>query len=143
MTGQPFFFSSLPEQNIMAINKNHEFEELDGIKCGIVERNISHIRAEFLKDILEENGYTAVIAKAPPPKAAKSVTTDSSDENANSDTPELFTLGVTDVTFNTVNAIFGRLLRTKDNKVVTLSYWNQKETEPDDNEPYFKKHQPC
>jgi len=25
----------------MAINKNHEFEELDGIKCGIVEKNVS------------------------------------------------------------------------------------------------------
>lgn len=127
----------------MAINKNHEFEELDGIKCGIVERNIYSMRAEFLKNILEENGYTVIIAKSPPPKAAKSVATDSSAENVDSSAPELFTLGVTDVTFNPVNAIFGRLLRTKDHKVVTLSYWNQQETEPDDNEPYFKKHQPC
>ena len=25
----------------MAINKNHEFEELDGVKCGIVEKNVT------------------------------------------------------------------------------------------------------
>ncbi|MBL7929972.1 MAG: hypothetical protein JNL47_10955 [Bacteroidia bacterium] len=129
----------------MAINKNHEFEELDGIKCGIVERNITRQRADFLKSILEENGYTVVIAKAAPPKTAKSAVTDAvmkPSENTEANVPELLTIGVTDVTFNPVNAIFGRLLHTHGNKVVTLSYWNQKETEPDDSEPYFKMHQP-
>ncbi len=131
----------------MAINKNHEFEELDGIKCGIVERSIPRPRAEFLKTILEENGYTVVLAKSPPPKTAKSISPDATQivfsENSESNAPELLTVGVTDVTFNPVNAIFGRLLRTKDNRVVTLSFWNQQEPEPNDNEPYFKKHQPC
>ncbi len=127
----------------MAINKNHEFEELNGIKCGIVERNISGPRAEFLKNLLEQNGYSVVVAKATPPKTAKSAAPETSSENADSNVSDLFTLGVTDVTFNPVNAIFGRLLRTKDNKVVTLSYWNQQESEPDDSIPYFKKQQPC
>ena len=35
----------------MAINKNHEFEELDGVKCGIVEKNVLPGRVEFLKNI--------------------------------------------------------------------------------------------
>lgn len=131
----------------MAINKNHEFEELDGIKCGIVERNISRPRADFLKALLEENGYTVVIAKASPPKSAKTTVEESpsniSSANADNQAPELLTIGVTDVTFNPVNAIFGRLLRTKGNKVVTLSYWNQQVAEPDEVEPYFKKHPAC
>jgi len=37
----------------MAINKNHEFEELDGVKCGIVERNVSPGRMQFIKKFLE------------------------------------------------------------------------------------------
>ena len=33
----------------MAINKNHEFEELDGVKCAIVEKETTPERAAFLK----------------------------------------------------------------------------------------------
>jgi hypothetical protein len=54
----------------MAINKNHEFEELNGVKCGIVEKNVSPARVEFLKKILEYNRYTVVVAPTPAPKAA-------------------------------------------------------------------------
>ena len=52
----------------MAINKNHEFEELDGIKCGIVEKNVLPERVEFLKKLLEYNHYTVVVVPSPPPK---------------------------------------------------------------------------
>ena len=38
----------------MAINKNHEFEDLGGIKCAIVEKNTSKERVAFLKDPLEK-----------------------------------------------------------------------------------------
>lgn len=128
----------------MAINKNHEVEELDGVKCSIVERNITRKRADFLKGILEQNGYTVVIAKSPPPKATKAsepgaATNLSTGENGSQPSEDLLTIGVTDVAFNPVNAIFGRLLRTSDNKVVTLAYWLQQEAEPDDSKPYFKK----
>ena len=37
-----------------------------------------------------------------------------------------FTIGVTDVTFNPVNAIFGRMLHTPDGHVVTQAYWQVK-----------------
>ena len=53
----------------MAINKNHEFEDLNGIKCAVVERNLSKSRLDFLKDLLELNGFTTVVVNAPPPKA--------------------------------------------------------------------------
>lgn len=54
----------------MAINQNHIAEELNGIKCSIVEKNVPAERAAFLKELLEFNGYTVVIADSPAPKAA-------------------------------------------------------------------------
>ena len=54
----------------MAINKNHEFEELDGIKCAIVEKNVNPQRVDFLKNLLQFNGYEVVVVASPAPKAA-------------------------------------------------------------------------
>ena len=31
----------------MAINKNHEFEELNGVKCAIVEKNVRQTELHF------------------------------------------------------------------------------------------------
>ena len=105
----------------MAINQNHLFEELNGVKCAIVEKNVTAARVEFLRGVLEYNKYTVVVAISAPPA------------------PETFTVGVTDVMFNPVNAIFGRLLRTPEGHVVTLAYWQQKEKESNDEVPYFGK----
>jgi len=128
----------------MAINKNHLFEELDGIKCGIVEKEVSAERVDFLKKILEYNGFTVVVVPSPPPKAvAKPVVKKEGDEPAAAaeepQVPETFTVGVTDYTFNPINAVFGRLLKTPDGHVVTLAYWQQKENESHDEIPYFEK----
>lgn len=123
----------------MAINKNHEFEELDGIKCAIVERNVNNERAGFLKKLLEHNGYTVVVIAAAPPKrpvAAAPAETPVAENQPPA--PELFTIGVTDVMFNPTNAIFGRLLRTPDGHVVTLAYWKQQEQTANDQVPYFE-----
>ncbi len=143
----------------MAINKNHEFEELDGVKCAIVEKNASGERVQFLKDLLEFNNYTVVVvpsapakpAAAPkpaPPKAApqNEATADVPPTPPTAEAvppppppPETFTIGVTDVMFNPTNAIFGRLLKTQDGHVVTLAYWQQKEAAAQDEVPYFAK----
>ena len=58
----------------MAINKNHEFEELNGVKCAIVEKNASAERVAFLKQLLEFNKYTVVVVASPPPKPAPAAT---------------------------------------------------------------------
>lgn len=124
----------------MAINKNHEFEELDGVKCGIVEKNVAPQRAEFLKDLLQYNGFTVVIVASPPPKAAAPAPKpeEGAAEPVPVVTPETFTVGVTDYTFNPINAIFGRSLKTKDGHVVTLAYWHQKEAVSHDEIPYYE-----
>ena len=125
----------------MAINKNHEFEELNGVKCAIVERNASKERVAFLKELLEHNGFTVVVVPSPPPKASPPPPSPAEGGVMpvieTIPVPELFTIGVTHVSFNPTNAIFGRLLRTKDGHVVTMAYWEQKESVSHDEIPYF------
>jgi hypothetical protein len=128
----------------MAINKNHEFEELDGVKCGIVEKNVQPERVQFLRQLLEYNKFTVVAVPSPPPKAVPAAVLKPAEGEetpslppAPPPAPETFTVGVTDYTFNTINAIFGRLLHTPDGHVVTLAYWQQKESVSHDDVPYF------
>ena len=133
----------------MAINQNHLFEELNGVKCAIVEKNVAGGRVDFLRGLLEYNGYTVVVVASPPAKGAppaagaEGAGTEAAGKTeavaAPTPAPETFTVGVTDVTFNPVNAVFGRLLKTPGGHVVTLAYWQQREQEADDGKPYFEK----
>ena len=126
----------------MAINKNHEFEELGGVKCAIVEKNASKERVAFLKVLLETNLFEVVVVPSPPPKAApppKPVEGEVAPIIVAPPPPETFTVGVTNLAFNPTNAIFGRLLRTKDGHIVTQAYWYQKESSSHDEIPYYEK----
>src|SRR5579871_2238240 len=104
----------------MAINQNHLFEELNGVKCAVVEKNVAAGRLDFLRRLLEYNGFTVVAVPSPPPKTppagspapADAATSAPAGATAVPPPPETFTVGVTDVTFNPVNAVFGRLLKT-------------------------------
>ncbi|HVZ98267.1 MAG TPA: hypothetical protein VG847_15395 [Chitinophagaceae bacterium] len=123
----------------MAINKNHEFEELNGVKCGIVEKNVKPARVAFLKELLEYNGYEVIAVPTPPPKAPPAAAPKEGELPVAPPPPsETFTVGVTDYTFNTINAIFGRMLKTKDGHIVTLAYWQQRESVSHDEIPYFE-----
>lgn len=130
----------------MAINKNHEFGEVGELKCSIVEKNTSKERVTFLKDLLELNGFTVVVAVSPPPKVApaplasagESAELKISNPEPQTTTSETYTVGVTNVSFNPTNAIFGRQLKTKSGHVVTLAYWEQKESVSHDEIPYFE-----
>jgi hypothetical protein len=95
----------------MSLNKGkHNVGEVDGVRCTIVETGVSRERAEYLKDLLEYNGYEVKMQEevADPPAVEKT-----------------FTLGVTDIVFNPVIAVYEKSLLTKDNKKVTPAYWNQ------------------
>jgi len=125
----------------MAINKNHEFEDLGGVKCAIVEKNASKERVAFLKDLLETNLFEVVVVPSPPPKVApppKPVEGEVAPVVVAPPLPETFTVGVTNLAFNPTNAIFGRLLRTKDGHIVTQAYWYQKESSSHDEIPYYE-----
>ncbi len=125
----------------MAINKNHEFEDLNGVKCAVVEKNVTKERVAFLKQLLEINGFTVIAVPSPPPKTAPAPKP-AGDEDLIVETSipaatETFTIGITDVMFNATNAIFGRLLKTNTGHIVTLDYWQQKESVSSDTIPYF------
>ena len=133
----------------MAINKNHEFDELGGVKCAIVEKNASKERVAFLKDLLETNNFEVVVVPSPPPKAPpapkpaapteETIAAPTPNIEPQIQLPETFTIGVTNLAFNPTNAIFGRLLRTKDGHIVTQAYWYQKESSSHDEIPYYEK----
>ena len=52
--------------------------------------------------------------------------------------PTTFTIGVTDLCFNATNAIFGRQLKTRGGNIVSLAYWQEKESVSNDEIPYFE-----
>ncbi len=131
----------------MAINKNHEFEDLEGVKCAIVERNASADRVAFLQNLLAYNSYKVIVMASPPPKAPAAKPAPVADVAVKDTTPAAtpppppatFTVGVTDVTFNAVNAVFGRLLHARNGQVVTLAYWQQKAAVSLGEVPYFEE----
>jgi hypothetical protein len=95
----------------MPLNKGkHNVGEVDGVRCTLVETGISNERVKFLKDLLEFNGYEVKIQEevSDPPAAQKT-----------------FTLGVTDIVFNPVIAVYEKSLLTRDHKKVTPAYWNE------------------
>jgi hypothetical protein len=125
----------------MAINQNHTSEELNGVKCAVVEKNVSPERADFLKSLLSYNKYSVEIAATPPPKAAPAKPLAEGEEPPPPPPPlpATFTVGVTDMMFNPINAIFGRLLHTADGHVVTAAYWHQQEKTSHDEVPYYER----
>jgi hypothetical protein len=133
----------------MALNPNHGFEDLGDVKCAIVEKNCTPERVSFLKTLLEHNRFTVVVVASPPPKAAPKPAPKPVAEGETPapvveaapevKLPETFTVGVTDVSFSMVNAVYNRELKTLDGKVVTADYWKQKEAVSKEDEWYWGK----
>ena len=146
----------------MALNPNHTFEDLGDVKCAIVEKNCTPERVDFIKKLLEFNGFTVVVQKSPPPKAAKPAAAPKPatpapaadgaepapappppppvvEAPAPPPPPDTFTVGVTDVTFSPTNSVFNRELKTPEGAVVTSAYWKQQEATPKADECYWKK----
>jgi len=144
----------------MALNPNHAFEDLGEVKCAIVEKNCAPERVDFLKRLLEHNAFTVVVVKSPPPKAAKPAPPKPPtpapppadgvplaaaapppvvEEPAPPPPPDTFTVGVTDLTFSPINAVFNRELKTFEGAVVTSAYWKQLEDVPKVEEWYWRK----
>ena len=92
----------------MPLNKySHKIIEVDGKRYSVVEDNVTKVRMEFLKNLLEHNGFVVITPQ---------------DENDNG----LYTIAVTDILFNTILYVYERRLKTLDNKIVTPAYWLQK-----------------
>ena len=77
------------------------------------------------------------MVKSPPPKGSAPATTEAAVEPVINET---FTIGVSDVRFNTNQCYFWKTLRrTPAGKVVTLAFWQQKESVSDPSVPYYDK----
>lgn len=100
------------------LNGKHVVKEIEGVRCTIVEENADKSRIDFLRKLLELNGFEVRIEEVPP-----------ADESGSAG----YTIGVTDMVFNPVIAVYQRLLRTEDGKRVTPDYWNQKSREIEPN----------
>ena len=86
----------------MAINPHHTVEEIAGIRCSVIEKNISAERAEFITAILKSNNLVTVSEIKPDGSVV---------------------IGVTDITFNLTNTLYSRQLKNTDKTIVTPSYW--------------------
>lgn len=126
-------------------------EEINAVRCSIVEKNVSPERVAFLKKLLEHNGYTVMVAPTPPPPAKKPIAspqlppsegvavkvspvgiTEGGERSSLEGVipppppaPSTFTIGVTNVAFHPMLAVYERSLLTPEGKTVSIAYWNQ------------------
>ena len=90
----------------------HQIGEIDGIRCTIVESGITKKRMEFLRELLTFNKLEVKVKEDAPSEGSGET---------------LYTLGVTDIVFNPVYAVYERSLLSPDGTVVTPAYYRQME----------------
>lgn len=98
----------------MVLKAKHIVEEIGGQRCTVVEKGIEKKRVDFLKKLLQHNQFEVIVEEV-----AK--TEDS--------TVQLYNLGVTDLVFNPVIAVYELSLKTEKGDAVTAAHWNQETTE--------------
>jgi hypothetical protein len=95
----------------MALNNaKHIIGEIDGIRCTIIETGATLERVSFLSDLLSFNNLEV--------KEMQDVSENQGEESK-------YTIGVTDLVFNPVFAVYERLLKTREGTAVTPGYWKQ------------------
>jgi hypothetical protein len=95
----------------MSITKGrHVVKEVAGVRCTIIEAKTTQERVDFLKALLEHNGLEVKVDE---------------DKRKKEEDPITYTIGVADVIFNPVIAVYQRRLKTFDGRRVTPAYWNQ------------------
>ena len=96
-------------------NAKHIIAEFDGVRCTVVESGITAERVAFLKELLECNKFEVKIKEEPSEQPGE---------------PIKHSIGVTDLVFNPVFAVYDRSLRTKDGQFVSPGIWNQTTNRP-------------
>ncbi|MGD0582180.1 MAG: hypothetical protein ABR974_04450 [Bacteroidales bacterium] len=91
-------------------NAKHIIAEIDGVRCTVVETGTSLERAAFLRDLLELNNLEVKELQEP---------------DAMEGAEPKYTIGVTDIIFNPVFAVYECLLKNKEGGYVTPGYWRQ------------------
>jgi hypothetical protein len=91
-------------------NAKHIVSEIDGVRCTIIESGIKLDRLAFLTDLLQLNNFEVREMIIPAETEGEE---------------PLYTVGVTDLVFNPVFAIYERSLKTSDGNFVTPEYWKK------------------
>jgi hypothetical protein len=100
----------------MGLAGKHMFGSIGEQRVTFVEKKITVERMDFLKQLLEVNGFEVLVDE---------------DKRKSEEDPQLYTIGVTDMVFNPTVYIFQRRLKTLDgNHIVNQEYWNQISEDP-------------
>jgi hypothetical protein len=95
----------------MGLAGKHLFGSIEDTRVTFVEKGVSEDRRDFLKKLLEHNGFEVLIQE---------------DKRKTEEDPQLYTVGVTDMVFNPTIWVFHRKLQTFDGRKVTQAYWHQR-----------------
>jgi len=105
----------------MGLEGKHSFGNIGDTRVTFVEKKIDETRMDFLKKLLEHNGFDVVVDE---------------EKRKSEEDPQLYTIAVTDMVFNPTIWVYERKLKTFDGHKVTPDYWNQKTDET--NPQYWK-----
>ena len=106
----------------MGLGGKHLFGSIGDQRVTFIEKKISEDRMKFLKSLMEANEYEVVLQE---------------EKRKSEEDPQLYTVGVTDMTFNPTTFVFQRRLKTIDGEhIVNQDYWNQ--ISQDTNPSYWK-----
>ena len=94
----------------MPLAGKHMFGSIEDTRVTFVEKGVDEGRRDFLKKLLEHNGFEVIIQE---------------DKRKTEEDPQLYTVAVTDMVFNPTIWVFERKLKTFDGHKVTQDYWNQ------------------
>lgn len=95
----------------MGLSGKHQFGSIGETRVTFVEKNATQERMDFLKRLLEVNGFEVITEE---------------EKRKTEDDPLLFTVAVTDMVFNPTVYVFQRRLKTIDGlHKVNPDYWNQ------------------
>ncbi|MBI2966448.1 MAG: hypothetical protein HYY40_01365 [Bacteroidetes bacterium] len=111
-------------------NYSHTVEEFDGVKCSVVEKDIPAGKVDFLKALLEANGYKVLIKKTEvkpvkpaTPQVTVTATATATEIPPSPQLPQTFTLGVTDITFNLIMEVYEKNLKAPEGRVISPHFW--------------------
>lgn len=94
----------------MGLSGKHTFGSIGDTRVTFVEKKVTENRKDFLKKLLEHNGFEVIIDE---------------EKRKTEEDPQLYTVAVTDMVFNPTIWVFQRKLKTFDGRKVNQDYWNQ------------------
>ncbi len=95
----------------MSMPIKHEFGKVGDTLVTFVEKGVTEDRMNFLRKLLEHNGFEVITENVQPKTDDGQIT---------------YNIAVTDLIFNPVIWVYDRKLKTLDDKIVNEDYWMQR-----------------